>query len=125
MNKELIEQISIKQAELRALKAQLSQEGCKEFESMVGKYYQLAATCSIKVKHIQYVAENEVSVECIKITGGKYDCGRIRINLTDDYSFQINEIYQLREISKDDFTKFMEECFVESGVKVLEAIDNQ
>ena len=114
MIEDILKQIKEKKQEVRTLENLLQQEGLNDYKFLVGKYYRLAGTTSIFITSLGYMAENYIYVNCLKITGGKYDGGRLRINHTDDYEIQLQDIPRLTEISKGQFTDFLDEAIAEA-----------
>lgn len=114
MIEDILKQIKEKKQEVRTLENLLQQEGLNDYKFLVGKYYRLAGTTSILITSLGYMAENYIYVNCLKITGGKYDGGRLRINHTDDYEIQLQDIPRLTEISKDKFNDFLDEAINEA-----------
>ena len=114
MIEDILKQIKEKKQEVRTLENLLQQEGLNDYKFLVGKYYRLAGTTSILITSLGYMAENYIYVNCLKITGGKYDGGRLRINHTDDYEIQLQDIPRLTEITKGQFTDFLDEAIVEA-----------
>lgn len=115
MNEEILKQIEKKEQEIKVLKSQLEKKALSEYDYLNGKFFSLAATCQIKVTKILSLDTHYkcLSIECIRIQGGKHDRGRIEINPNDDYDLSLNEIDEgmITEISKERFISFLEEAF--------------
>jgi len=124
MVEEILNQIKKKEDELSSLKAQLEQEGLKDYSFLIGKYYCLAATCFIKIIHIEYVDDYGVSVECIKIQGGNHDAGRINVDPYESYELKFIDIYDQRitEVSKEKFVSFLDEALNMTKSSIIEMI---
>lgn len=114
MIEDILKQIKEKKQEVRTLENLLQQEGLNDYKFLVGKYYRLAGTTSIFITSLGYMAENYIYVNCLKVTGGKYDGGRLRINHSDDYEIQLQDIPRLTEITKGQFTDFLDEAISEA-----------
>ena len=114
MIEDILKQIKEKKQEVRTLENLLQQEGLNDYKFLVGKYYRLAGTTSILITSLGYMGDGYIYVNCLKITGGKYDGGRLRINHTDDYEIQMQDIPRLTEISKGQFTDFLDEAIAEA-----------
>jgi len=123
--KTLLSEIKQKKEELRDLNERVDDLAKKEFNYLVGKYFLLAATSRIKVTGIMYIEENRntVIVECIRIQGGKYDLGRIHVEINDDYPLRLEEIEDstIKEISQDDFNEFLIEALEVTREKIIES----
>ena len=122
----ILKQIEIAKKELMCLKSELEREGLKKYQYLIGKYYSLAVTCKIKITDIYSVDDhyNSISIECIRIQGGKSDCGRIEIKQCDDYSLSFIDIDEERitEITKEQFISFLEEALNETKQYTIKAL---
>lgn len=98
---------------LAELESTLQKEGLKKYNYLIGKYYSLSVTCKIKIIRIYSIDSNYdcLEIECVRIQGGKSDCGRIEVS-QDDYILSLIDIDENRitEITKDQFISFLEEA---------------
>jgi len=118
----LISEIKQKEKELDVLRTQLNDLGKNKFQYLINKFYKLSATEFIKVTGINYVEDSNVDLECIKITGGKYNSGNFVFNINENYSiyFSVIEDDELIEVSKKRFIEFLNECIKETKKVALE-----
>jgi len=122
----ILNKIKENQLEIISLKDELNQLAIIKYNYLIGKYYILAATEFIKITDINYVENNNLHIECIRIFGGKHSSGEIRIDINFDYDLNINDINSnyLSEITKESFIKFVHESFDETNKVITELIKN-
>lgn len=120
---ELQEQIKQKRNEISDLNYLINEVGKEKYKFLIGKCYRLASTSCIKIIDIISIEDryDSVCVECIKIQGGKYDCGKIEVTIKDDYNLRFIDIDEQRitEISKEKFSEFLEEALSFTRNEVL------
>ena len=124
MDEELLKQIKQKRDEVRQLEILIEKEGIKKYSFLVGEYYCLAATCYIKVLKIECIGDYGITVDCIRIQGGKHDGGRIDVDLSESYDLSFVDINEKRitKITKDKFESFLEEALNETKKRVMQII---
>lgn len=120
MIEEILKQIKEKKDEIHILENQLKQDGLKEYNYLVGKFFKLAATTSIYITSLGYIGDGYIYVNCINITGGKYDGNRLRINHTDDYELRFSDLSRITEITKGQFIDFLDESLEYAKKMIVE-----
>lgn len=108
--------IKQKEIELLALKEENTEIIKQGFNWLVDKYYILAVTCLFRVDSIESFDKNYVYVEGLKIHGNAKHSNEFSIELKA--SEAIHRDIKPREITEDEFLKFMERNVVDFGLLV-------
>ena len=120
--KEIQNDIDKKKDELLELNNKLDEAGKAKYKYLVGKYYELASNCKIKVIDVCSVDErcNTINIECIRVQGGKHDNGKIEVDINGDYDLRFVDIDKkyITEITQSQFNIFLMEA-IEETRKIL------
>ena len=111
----------IKQHELNEIIKLRDEESGKQYSHFVGKYFELSATCFIYINKIGYVIEDCVYISGIRIYGDRKNrTNGFTLDMYGDESFFINS--QPKEVTKEQFLTFMNECYNKQVETVMEEL---
>jgi phosphoglucomutase len=103
MIEKLKEKLKKKQSEVLELQNQIEKEENKEYHGLIGRYFRLSTTCYFRVDKIDYVDENHVHVNGLKLF---FDNNEFRIEI--DGTESIYKFTKPTEISRDDFLNYIQ-----------------
>ena len=106
----LKEKIEKKQNEVRELNTQLKLKKNKQYEHLIGNYYQLAATCCFRVDEIEYVDSTHIHVLGLNIYGGEKYSNSMSVETSGFGSISTES--DPTQISKEDFLDFFDKSVV-------------
>ena len=121
----LKEKIEEKELELKTLRYELSELEKEKYNYLIGKFFKLSATETIKITGIDYIAyDGRPNIEFIKLFGGRYGNGLIDFTINDECFLNLIDIEEgkIREITKEEFMKFFNECLEETKKVITELI---
>jgi len=110
-----------KRSDISELDKLIEIEENKEYGFLIGKYFQLAATCIFRVDKIDYVDEDRINCTGLHVHGGIKYSNEFRIDLNGDNG--LSKDHSNTELTKEQFIEIMNQWNEEAKQRVIELLN--